>query len=133
MARVKEMVRNTVSVGIRSMDYSEVKQINPGEVFYARNIHNSNRWMKKAINGLTRNVYVTIDLDVFDPAIMPSTGTPEPGGLSWYQVTDFLKNVSRNKNIIGFDIVELCPAGNKAPDFTAAKLLYKLLSYIFCG
>jgi agmatinase len=77
-------------------------------------------------------VYLTIDLDVFDPAIMPSTGTPEPGGLLWYQTLDFLKQLTKQKNVVGFDVVELCPnPENKAPDFLAAKLIYKLLSYKF--
>jgi agmatinase len=77
-------------------------------------------------------VYITIDLDVFDPSIMPSTGTPEPGGLFWYDVLALLKAVAGKKNIVGFDVVELCPGEeNKAPDFLAAKLIYKLLSYKF--
>jgi agmatinase len=131
MARIKETVKETVSVGIRSMDYSESKAIDPEEVFYAGNIRNSKTWMKLAIRRLTKNVYITLDLDVFDPAVIPSTGTPEPGGLDWYQVTEFLKVLSEHRNIIGFDIVELCPSQNKASDYTAAKLIYKLLSYKF--
>jgi len=62
---------------------------------------------------------------------MPSTGTPEPGGLDWYQIIKLLRAVSKNKNIVGFDVVELCPSENKAPNFLAAKLIYKLLSYKF--
>ena len=81
---------------------------------------------------LSENVYVTIDLDVFDPAIMPSTGTPEPGGLDWYAVTSLLKKVAQKKKVVGFDCVELCPnKANKAPDFMAAKLIYNFLSYIY--
>ena len=77
-------------------------------------------------------MYVTIDLDVFDPSIMPSTGTPEPGGLLWYDVLGLLKSVFENRNVVGFDIVEMCPdERNKAPNFLAAKLIYKLLSYKF--
>ena len=88
--------------------------------------------MDKAIDKLTDQVYITIDLDVFDPAVLPSTGTPEPGGLSWYQVLEFLKEVINKKEIVGFDIVELCPNKNeKSSDFLAAKLIYKLLSYKF--
>ncbi|MBU4298668.1 arginase family protein [Patescibacteria group bacterium] len=74
---------------------------------------------------------VTLDLDVFDTGIMPSTGTPEPGGLNWYPVLEFLKSVFKTKNVVGFDVVELCPSQNKAPDFLAAKLIYTLLSYKF--
>jgi agmatinase len=91
----------------------------------------SAHWMKKVFRQLTQQVYISIDLDVFDPGIMPSTGTPEPGGLSWYQCLCLLNEVSRRKHIVGFDVVELCPGSNRAPDFFAAKLIYKLLSYIW--
>ena len=81
---------------------------------------------------MTDQVYVTIDLDVFDPSIMPSTGTPEPGGLDWYTVTRYLRKVFANKQVVGFDITELAPQpGQRAPDFLTAKLYYKLLSYQF--
>ena len=88
--------------------------------------------MDDALGLMTNTVYITLDLDVFDPSIMPSTGTPEPGGLNWYEVTSFLKKVFNEKNVVGFDIVELAPnPENKAPDFLAAKLYYKMLSYKF--
>lgn len=132
MARVKEITKNIVSVGIRSMDSSELKNINRDKIFYASEIHRSKNWIKQVCKQLSQNVYITIDLDVFDSSIMPSTGTPEPGGLDWYQVISLLENITRNKNIVGFDVVELCPSSNKAPDFLAAKLIYKLLSLIFC-
>ena len=81
---------------------------------------------------LNKNVYITIDLDVFDPSIMSATGTPEPGGLSWLQVIDLMKLTIGEKNVVGFDVVELCPrAGHHASDFLAAKLIYKMLSYKF--
>lgn len=135
MARVKEICP-FVQVGIRSMDVSELKSINYDKIFFAENImrnNNKNKLHQKIIKNLTNNVYITIDLDVFDPSIMPSTGTPEPGGLMWYDVIDLLKSVSEEKNIIGFDVVELCPNKiNKSPDYTAAKLIYKTLSYIHC-
>jgi agmatinase len=89
--------------------------------------------MKNALKKLSENVYITIDLDILDPSIMPSTGTPEPGGLDWYEVIDFLERVARNKNIAGFDVVELCPSKNVAPDFLAAKLIYTLLSFKFAS
>jgi agmatinase len=89
--------------------------------------------MKDVVKLLTGNVYITIDLDVFDPSIMPSTGTPEPGGLLWYDVLELLKLVAEERNVVGFDVVELCPGVNKAPDFMAAKLIYSLLSYKFSG
>jgi agmatinase len=131
MARVKELCP-IVQVGIRSMDYSEKKSMDSSRTFFAKDIYDNTDWIKKVISRLSDNVYITIDLDVFDPSIMPSTGTPEPGGLFWYDVLALLKAVSGKKNIVGFDVVELCPdAKNKAPDFLAAKLIYKLLSYKF--
>ena len=77
-------------------------------------------------------MYVTIDLDVFDPSVLPSTGTPEPGGLNYYQVLHFLRSVFYNRNVVGFDIVELCPNPNeRASDFLAARLAYQLMTYRF--
>ncbi len=132
MARAREVTDNIVSVGIRSMDSSELKKVIKGKIFYASAIRKQKGWINKVVENLSRNVYISIDLDVFDPAIMPSTGTPEPGGLGWYEVIDLLECVSKNKNIVGFDVVELCPSKyNKAPDFLAAKLIYKLLSFRF--
>ena len=132
MARVREITENIVSVGIRSTDSSELKNINKQNTFYASTIHHSKTWMKQVVKNLSQNVYITIDLDVFDSSLMPSTGTPEPGGLGWYEVLDLLEIVSKNKNIVGFDVVELCPSkNNMAPDFLAAKLIYKLLSLKF--
>lgn len=123
---------NLIQVGIRSMDKKEKKYLDKSNCFFAQDIQEQKKWMKKAINKMTDKVYITLDLDVFDPSIMPSTGTPEPGGLTWYQVTHFLKKVFAEKEVVGFDIVELAPnPTNKAPDFLAAKLYYKLLSYKF--
>lgn len=131
MARVKEICP-FIQVGIRSMDIEEAKNIMDENIFYAEHIFNNELWFDNAINQLTKNVYITIDLDVFDPAYMPSTGTPEPGGLDWYLVVHFLKKVFEKRNVVGFDVVELCPdKNNPAPDFLAAKLIYKLLSYKF--
>lgn len=88
--------------------------------------------MKDSISQMTDNVYITLDLDILDPSIMPSTGTPEPGGLDWYEITGYLRQVFQSKNVVGFDIVELAPIkGLRAPDFLAAKLYYKMLSYKF--
>jgi agmatinase len=133
MARTKELCP-IVQVGIRSMDSSEKESMDKAGVFFAEEIHNNTGWINKVISKLSENVYITIDLDVFDPSIMPSTGTPEPGGLLWYDVLELLKTVCDKKNLVGFDVVELCPDGrNTAPDFMAAKLIYKLLSYKFRG
>jgi agmatinase len=131
MARVKELTNDIVSIGIRSMDSSELNNIIKDNVFFAEDIHDSKEWIGKAVEKLNKNVYITLDLDVFDPSILPSTGTPEPGGLDWYTVIDLLKRVCENRNLIGFDVVELMPTENKASDFLAAKLIYKLLSYKF--
>ncbi|MDP2709500.1 MAG: agmatinase [bacterium] len=131
MSRVSEICP-LVQAGIRSMDMAEKPFIKKDRIFFAEDIYNNDGWMDKAISKLTDQVYVTIDLDVFDPSILPSTGTPEPGGLGWYQVLKFLKKLNRKKNIVGFDVVELCPNKNeKSSDFLAAKLIYKLLSYKF--
>jgi agmatinase len=129
--RAKETADDLISVGIRSIDSSEVPYVDNKKTYYAREIQSSNEWIPEVIEHLPDNVYISIDLDVFDPGIMPSTGTPEPGGLNWYQVTGLLKEVFQNKNVIGFDVVELCPSRNRAPDFMAAKLIYKMLSYRF--
>jgi agmatinase len=131
MARVKE-VCPIVQVGIRSMDSSEKERMDKSRVFFAEHLQMKTDWIEQAISMLSDDVYVTIDLDVLDPAIMPSTGTPEPGGLMWYDVLGLLRALCNKKRIVGFDVVELCPDDrNKAPDFLAAKLIYKLLSYRF--
>jgi len=137
MARVKELCP-IVQVGIRSMDYSEKEIMDRANIFFAEDIYSSadrtcpTSWIERVISKLKDKVYVTIDLDVFDPSIMPSTGTPEPGGLLWYDVLKLLRQVADNRDIVGFDVVELCPNDrNKAPDFLAAKLVYKLLGYKF--
>ncbi len=129
MSRISEICP-IVQVGIRSTDISEQEALRKSNVFFAEDIYNNNEWIKKVLSLLSDKVYITIDLDVFDPSIMPSTGTPEPGGLLWYNVLMLLKAVFADKKVVGFDVVELCPnPKNKAPDFLAAKLIYKLLSY----
>jgi agmatinase len=131
MARARE-VAQIVQAGIRSMDSSELPLLDNSRVFFAHEMQNDDSWMDKAIDLLSGNVYLTIDLDVFDPSVMPSTGTPEPGGPGWYQVVTFLERLIRRKDVVGFDVVELCPSSSdKAPDFLAAKLVYRILSMIF--
>mgnify|MGYP000008779211 CR=1 FL=1 len=125
---------NLVQVGIRSMDISEKKEMNLDNVFFAQDIATDDYWIDNALERITQNVYITIDLDVFDPAILPATGTPEPGGLQWYETLEFLNRIFNDKNVVGFDIVELCPNQNSKPsEFLAAKLFYKLISYKFFG
>lgn len=122
---------NLIQVGIRSMDSSELEYLDKAKVYWAHEIYKNDQWMDDSISQLSDDVYITIDLDALDPSIMPSTGTPEPGGMTWWQIDTYLEKVIKNKNIVGFDIVELAPnSNNKAPDFLAAKLYYKLLSYI---
>jgi agmatinase len=131
MARVKELTNDIISIGIRSLDSSELDNINKNNTFFAKDIYNSREWTVEAVKKLNKNVYITLDLDVFDPSVLPSTGTPEPGGLDWCTVIKFLKEVCKNSNLVGFDVVELMPTENKASDFLAAKLIYKILSYKF--
>jgi len=131
MARIEETCE-TVQVGIRSMSREEFNRLDAARVFFARDIFLRSDWVEKVVELLSANVYVTIDLDVFDPSEIPSTGTPEPGGLSWYQVIGLLKTVAEKRRVVGFDVVELLPnKHNKAPDFIAAKLVFKFLSHIF--
>ncbi len=123
---------NLLQVGIRSMDVSETQVMDKEKTYFAHEMTADDVWMDTVIEQMTDNVFITIDLDVFDPSIMPSTGTPEPGGLLWYETLEFLKQVFDEKNVVGFDIVELCPNKNdKSSDFLAAKLYYKMLSYKF--
>ncbi|SIQ10737.1 agmatinase [Maribacter ulvicola] len=125
---------NLVQVGIRSMDVIEKTVMDEEKTFFAQDMIADEYWSDKVIETLTENVFITLDLDAFDPSIMPSTGTPEPGGLLWYETMEFLKQVFEDKNVVGFDIVELCPNKNdKSSDFLAAKLYYKMLSYKFAG
>jgi agmatinase len=122
-----------VEVGIRSLSQEEAEFIKKGKlpVFFAREMSDDS-WMDTAISKLSENVYVSIDLDALDPGIMPSVGTPEPGGLSWQQLLKLMKKLSEKKKVVAFDVVELCPIpGNITPDFLAAKLIYKLIGYFF--
>jgi agmatinase len=133
MARIRECCP-IVQVGIRSMDVSEKPYIDPGRIFFAKDLVGRTGWIDRVIATLTERVYITIDLDVFDPAVMQATGTPEPGGLFWYDVLALLRRVCRERTLVGFDAVELCPIeGNWACDFLAAKLIYQLMSYRFEG
>lgn len=125
---------NLVQVGIRSMDAIEKTFMDEEKTFFAHDMVNDEYWMDKVIDLLTDNVFITFDLDALDPSIMPSTGTPEPGGLFYYETLEFLKQVFEEKNVVGFDMVELCPnKTDKSSDFLAAKLYYKMLSYKFMG
>ncbi len=133
MRRISELNIDIVQAGIRSISKEEAEYLQKANhvfTYYAANIIGRDDWMDEAISHLSGNVYITIDVDVFDPAYVPATGTPEPGGLDWYQVIQFLNRVAKKRRIVGFDAVELCPiAGQVASDFLVAKLLYKLMGY----
>jgi agmatinase len=102
------------------------------KVYFGDDIRQSKSWMSDSVEQMTEDVYITLDLDVLDPSIMPSTGTPEPNGMLWNELTEYLRRVFETKNVLGFDIVELAPIdGYHAPQYLAAKLYYKMLSYKF--
>ena len=135
MRRVLECAPCT-QVGIRSLSSEEAAAI-PGlrtTIFYDWNMRQQPDWIARVVDTLSDTVYITIDCDAFDPAIMPAVGTPEPGGLTWYEMIALLRRVIESRRVVGCDIVELCPMpGNVAPNFLCAKLLYKILSYQFSG
>jgi agmatinase len=117
------------------MGTCEKKNVDFDRVLLAHDIYGDlqRKWVDRVVSLLSENVYLTLDLDVFDPSIMAATGTPEPGGLGWYDVITLIRAVCGKTNLTGFDIVELCPREHLwACDFLAAKLLYKALTYKFC-
>jgi agmatinase len=130
MRRVLEICP-VVQVGIRSLSVEEWEWANKtGQI---NKIHFAEKLelVEKIEDQLHKNVYISVDVDVFDPSVIPSTGTPEPGGMFWYEVLDVLKGVCATKNVVGFDVVELAPRkGDNAPDFTVAKLIYKLMGFL---
>lgn len=131
MARVQDLGLPIVSVGIRAIDVEELPRIEKIKCFFAEDLHQKQSWQEDVLKSLGTNVYITFDLDAFDPSIMSSTGTPEPGGLGWYETLKLLRLVFENRNVVGFDVVEMLPKENRAPEFLAAKLVYKMLSYKF--
>jgi len=131
MARAREFAP-VVQVGIRSMSAEELPFVERDRIFFSHELYYDKSLYHRALDKLTGNVYITIDLDVFDPSIMPSTGTPEPGGPPYFELLHFMRDVIKSRNVVGFDVVELCPSEtNKSPDFIAAKIIYQLLSYKF--
>ena len=140
MRRVVEICP-AVQVGIRSLSAEEAEALPElhaqGRVrlYWAKDIVKAplENWVPHVVGNLSQHVYLTIDLDGFDPAYVPATGTPEPGGLDWYQGLALVREVAAKKKIVAMDVVELRPQpGDHASDFFAAKLIYKILSYIFC-
>lgn len=136
MARVvKDMRIPSVQVGIRSLSGDEARSIAAGlptKIFWARDVAGKTDWIDDAVERLTDNVYLTIDIDGLDPSLVPTTGTPEPGGLGWYETLELIRKVAERKRIVGMDLVEFSKTENSdAPAFLCAKLVYKTLSYIF--
>jgi len=122
-----------VQVGIRSLCREEADFIKKKNLrlFYAKDIVGRKDWMEEVISRLSNKIYLSIDLDFLDPSIMPAVGTPEPGGLGWYETLKFLRLLTKEKKILGIDVVELCSTPQDIPSsFTAAKLIYKLLAYL---
>lgn len=137
MARVSEFNTKIIQVGVRaqSIEESEFRKQKQIRTFYSREIKMGmygDDWQEIVARNLTENVYVTFDLDGFDPSILPATGTPEPGGLFWDETMYLLKIIGLDKNIVGFDVTELAPSkAHPASNYTAAKLVYKILNYAF--
>jgi agmatinase len=134
MRRVTEFC-SAVQVGIRSLSLEEARAIPtlPVKVFFAKDIVGRTGWIDEVVNALSDQVYLTIDVDGFDPSLIPTTGTPEPGGLFWYDVVNMIRAVTRKRTIVGMDVTELsAAAGNNAPSFLVAKLIYKSLGYSLC-
>jgi len=132
MARVRE-IAPAVQVGIRNLSRAEADWVRKDHlpVFFAHEMLSDPSWMEKALTAIhTDEVYITIDVDAFDSSLMPMTGTPEPGGMGWYDVTGFLRLLMNRKKVVGVDIMELAPReGIHAPDFLVAKLAYKCVGY----
>jgi agmatinase len=135
MRRTLEYARVT-QVGIRSLSAEEAEaapRLNT-TIFYDATMRRDPEWIARVVETLTGPVYITIDVDGMDPAIMPATGTPEPGGLTWYEILALLRATIARKTVVACDVVELSPLpGLMAPNFLCAKLIYKILTYRFAG
>lgn len=131
--RILELCK-IVQVGVRSIAQEEflfIKEDRGIVPIYMHEIIERDDWMDRISSNLSEAVYITIDLDVLDPGIIPSVGTPEPGGIGWYDLLTVLKGVSKRKRVVGFDVMELCPReGDSSSSYLAAKLVYKLIGYI---
>ena len=136
MARVLD-VADVVAVGVRGLSIEEVERARGSagaSLVWADEMWEDDRWMEEALALLHDEVYLSFDVDYFDPSLMPSTGTPEPGGGDWYRTLRFLKRVFRERKVVACDVVELAPLPRlHAPDFLAAKLVYKLIGYRFAS
>lgn len=131
MHRVHRRV-NLVPVGIRAITREERQLMRARRIptIFAHELDAEGRWIERALAALGPDVYITIDVDFFDPSLVPATGTPEPGGGSWYPTLRLLERVFTERRVVGADVVELAPIpGLVAPDFLVAKLVYKLMAY----
>lgn len=127
MRRAQDFAK-VVQVAIRNVCTEEMYNIVKENIFYAHKMHGNEEWMQQAVDRLGEHVYLTIDLDGLDPSVLPSTGTPLPGGLSWYSLLKFLELLFASRKIVGFDVVELCPQPyDKSSDVLAATLVYKII------
>ena len=138
MARVvKDLRLPSVQVGIRSISSDEARSLSEGlptKIYWAKDVVGRTDWIDGALENLTENVYLTIDIDGLDPSLVPTTGTPEPGGLGWYETLTLIRKLAENRRIVGMDLVEFAKTENSdAPAFLCAKLVYKTLAYIFKG
>jgi len=136
MARVvKDLRIPSVQVGIRSISADEARSLNTGlptKIFWAKDIVGKTDWIESAVEALTENVYLTIDIDGLDPSLVPTTGTPEPGGLGWYETLALIRTLARKRRVVGMDLVEFSKTDNSdAPAFLCSKLVYKSLAYVF--
>ena len=134
MRRVRETGCNIIQIGLRSLDMEDVLFAKESGIrrIYAHELHREPESWKRMIEHICGPVYLSVDLDAFDPGVMPAVGTPEPGGLGWYAVLDILHELFRRCDVVGGDVVELCPRkGLEYSDFTAAKLVYKMIGYRF--
>jgi len=135
MARVvKDLKIPAVQVGIRSISAEEARSLDdlPTRIFWARDIVGRDDWWDDAVEGLTENVYLTIDIDGLDPSLVSATGTPEPGGLGWYDAIGLIRTLARNRNVVGMDLTEYSYVeGQSASAFLCAKLIYKTLAFVF--
>jgi agmatinase len=132
MARCMDDV-DIVAVGIRALTREERQLIRERDsitTIFAEEMWDNDAWIDRALRALGDDVYITFDVDYFDPSLMPATGTPEPGGAQWYPTLRLLRRVFRERRVVGVDVVELAPMpGNAAPDFLTAKLIYKMIGY----
>lgn len=136
MARIHEEGLSLTQIGIRAQCIEESQMIKESDnihTFYAHQIRRDAQWMKKALQTLGQNIYLSIDADGFDPSVAPAVGTAEPNGLFWDETLQFLKLVFEKKNVVGFDIVEVAPMKNAIlTEYSMAKLAYRLMGYKFC-